>query len=211
MPRPITWYPDELAWIEAHKDWPRALRHQGFVARFDRADVSEGALNALCKRKGWLTGRNGCFPRGATPMNKGKKMLYNPNTARTQFKAGGLPHNAKGAGHEYVDTDGYVVLIVAEPNPWRPSSATRSVHKHRWLWEQANGLVPQGLRLKCLDGDKSNTDPSNWRAIPIEMGPRLNGRFGRGYDAAPAELKPTIMAITELEHAVRVARKGSAA
>ncbi len=36
---------------------------------------------------------------------------------------------------------------------------------------------------------------------------RLNGRFGRGYDAAPAELKPTILAVTELEHQARTARK----
>ncbi|WP_269212609.1 hypothetical protein [Pseudooceanicola algae] len=39
------------------------------------------------------------------------------------------------------------------------------------------------------------------------MAPRLNGRFGRGYDQAPAEIKPAIMAVTELEHAAREARK----
>jgi hypothetical protein len=40
------------------------------------------------------------------------------------------------------------------------------------------------------------------------MAPRLNGRFGRGYDAAPAELKPIILATAKLEHAAREARKG---
>jgi hypothetical protein len=33
--------------------------------------------------------------------------------------------------------------------------------------------------------------------------PRLSGRFGRGYDDAPSELKPTIMAVAKLEHQLR--------
>ena len=52
----------------------------------------------------------------------------------------------------------------------------------------ADGPVPDGHRLKCLDGDKTNCDPSNWEAVPMALAPRLNGRFGRGYDTAPAEL-----------------------
>jgi hypothetical protein len=85
---------------------------------------------------------------------------------------------------------------------------TGMVQKHRYLWEKANGPVPEGMRLKCLDGDRTNCDPSNWRAVPYALAPRLNGRFGRGYDAAPPELKPTIMAITELEHKARQVLKG---
>ena len=54
---------------------------------------------------------------------------------------------------------------------------------------------------------KTNTDPSNWEAIPAALAPRLNGRFGRGYDHAPAELKPTIMLTAKLEHAAREAKK----
>lgn len=46
----ITYFADELAWIEAHRDWPRRQLHAAFQARFDRADVSfaefQGALYA---------------------------------------------------------------------------------------------------------------------------------------------------------------------
>ena len=42
----------------------------------------------------------------------------------------------------------------------------------------------------------------------MALAPRLNGRFGRGYDTAPPELKPTILAIAKLEHAARIKRKG---
>ncbi|TGS75558.1 HNH endonuclease, partial [Mesorhizobium sp. M3A.F.Ca.ET.175.01.1.1] len=62
---------------------------------------------------------------------------------------------------------------------------------------------PAGDALKCLDGDRRNTDPSNWRAIPRALLARLAGRYGRGYDAAPSALKPTILPIAELEHAAR--------
>jgi hypothetical protein len=43
--------------------------------------------------------------------------------------------------------------------------------------------------------------------VPRALLPRLNGRFGRGYDEAPEELKPTIMAVAKLEHSVRERRK----
>jgi hypothetical protein len=41
------------------------------------------------------------------------------------------------------------------------------------------------------------------------MLPRLNGKGSRGrdYDTAPAELKPTIMAVAKLEHGVAAKSK----
>lgn len=79
---------------------------------------------------------------------------------------------------------------------------------HLVEWEAINGPLPAGHALKCLDGDKTNTAPSNWQLIPRALLPRLNGRFGRDYDHAPAELKPTIMATAKLEHRLREIRKG---
>ena len=35
------------------------------------------------------------------------------------------------------------------------------------------------------------------------MLPRLSGRWGLGYDEAPDELKPTVLAVAELEHKAR--------
>ncbi|MCD1616952.1 HNH endonuclease [Salipiger manganoxidans] len=208
MGHPITYSDAELFWIHDNHTRPRLEAHAEFVYLWDRPDVSLSNFNSLCKRKGWLTGRTGCFVKGQTPQNKGQRMPFNPNSARTQFKKGARPHNYRGAGHERVDTkDGYVVMIVDEANPWS-GNKTRPVQKHRYLWEQVNGPVPEGHRLKCLDGDKTNTDPSNWEAVPMALAPRLNGRFGRGYETAPADLKPVILATAKLEHAVREARKG---
>ena len=210
--RPIDWQPEELAWIEARKEWPRAEAHAMFCARFMRSDVSIRAYNSLCKRKGWLTGRTGCFEKGHATHNKGQPMPEHVKSKvkATMFKPGRRPHTWRGAGHERIDSkDGYVYMIVAETNPWT-GAATRPVQKHRYLWEQANGPVPPGHALKCLDGDRTNTNPSNWTPVPKAMLPRLAAaKRGIAYDSAPDELKPVIMTTARLEHAAREARKAN--
>lgn len=196
----------EMEWLEANRTMVIGDYHRAFVVCFGRDDVSAENLHALRKRKGWRTGRSGRFEKGIVPANKGKKCPpgvggRHPNARSTQFRKGNKPHTYRGAGHESVGRDGYVWMIVDETNP-HTGAATRRVQKHTWLWEQKYGPVPEGHVLKCL-GDKLNTDPSNWELIPRAMLPRLNGRFGRGYDHAPAELKPTIMSVTKLEHLAR--------
>ncbi|WP_274630847.1 HNH endonuclease signature motif containing protein [Arvimicrobium flavum] len=200
---------EELAWLRDNCTLPIADYHRAFCDRFGRTETSAAKLNSLRKRQGWKTGRTGHFEKGAVPANKGKPCPAgtggrHPNARKTQFSKGQLPHNYKGPGHESVDEDGYVWIITDATNPWT-GAATWRVHKHRWLWEQANGPVPEGMVLKCLDGNRQNTDPSNWQAIPQGLLPRLNGKSGRNYDHAPAELKPTIMAVARLEHGARTA------
>tara|TARA_Y100000815_G_scaffold246882_1_gene246880 strand:- start:157 stop:993 length:837 start_codon:yes stop_codon:yes gene_type:complete len=204
--RRIKYNDAEMDWLHAHSTLPIGEYHRQFLKAFPRDDVTAQNLHALRKREGMKTGRTGRFEKGAVPANKGKKMPFNPRSAATRFKPGQLPHNHQGAGHERVDTkDGYVVMIVDEVNPWT-GAATRPVHKHRWLWEQKHGPIPEGFALKCL-GDKLNTDPSNWELVPRAMLPRLNGRYGRDFDKAPDQLKPLILAATRLEHAAREKRR----
>ncbi|UOA23625.1 hypothetical protein DSM110277_02054 [Sulfitobacter pontiacus] len=206
--RAIIYTDEELAWIEAHSDQVRKDLHRGFQERFDKPDVSVDSIKSLCTRKGWKTGRTGQFVKGEPPKHKGKKMPFNENSARTQFKKGGLPHNHRGAGHERIcPKDGYVILIVAERNPWT-GAETRPVLKHRWLWEKANGPIPNGHVLKCLNGDKTNCDPGNWELVSQSMLPRLaGGRKGKGYDQHAPELRPTVLAIARLEDKAREAKR----
>lgn len=177
------------------------------MARFGRADVTDDHVKALCTRKGWKTGRTGCFEKGAVPANKGKKMPCNPNSARTQFKKGHRPVNLAEIGHEYVSAkDGYTYLCIAETNP-HTGAAQRFVMKHRYLWEQANGPVPAGQCLKSIDGNRQNCDPSNWICIPRALLPRLSGRWSLAYDDAPPELKPVLLTAAKLQHAAREQRR----
>lgn len=197
----------EMEWLEANRTLPISDYHREFSARFGRSDVSAGNLHALRKRRGWKTGRTGQFRKGDAPINKGKpcapgKGGRHPNAQRTQFRKGGLPHNTKFLGHERVSKDGYVEISIDEENP-HTGYERRYVLKHLHLWEAENGPVPDGQCLKCLDGDRSNTDPSNWIAIPRGVLPRING--GRAtrvmaYDTAPDELKPALMTMARLDH-----------
>lgn len=201
--RQIPYSRAELAFLEARKTLPISEFHAAFVKKFGRLDVTPGHLHALRKRKGWKTGRTGCFEKGLVPHNKGKPMPYHPNSAATRFKKGNRPHNTNYLGHERISQDGYVEISIDETNP-HTGFERRYVLKHRWLWERQHGPVPEGMALKCK-GERTDCDPSNWELIPRALLPRLNGRFGRDYDAAPAELKPTIMAVTKLEHKLREA------
>lgn len=208
---------DEIAWLQENCTLPIGNYHGAFVAKFDRADVTIASLKSLRKAKGWKTGRTGQFAKGQTPPNKGKRCPEgtggrHPNARKTQFRRGQEPHNTKHLGHERINVFGYVEISVAETNP-RTGFERRYVHKHRWLWEQANGPVPEGHCLKCLDGDKTNTDPSNWEAIPRALIPRLNGGTRKQhlpYNEAAPELRPTLIAIARVEHRARELRRGKA-
>lgn len=190
----------QLTWIKRRKNTPRRRLHAEFVARFGHAASFEN-FDGLCKRRGWRNGRDGRFKKGAVPVNKGKRMPYNANSARTRFKKGQRPSNTKYAGHERRDKNGYILVSIDETNP-HTGFERRYVLKHKWRWQQKHGPVPAGMALKCK-GDKLDTDPSNWDLVPRALLPRLNGRFGRGYDAAPADLRPAIMAVAKLEHRLR--------
>lgn len=205
--RAISYSAAERAFVEANCRLRVDELHAAFVAAFARTDVSAANLNALRKREGWRTGRDGRFSNGNEPWSKGRTGVAPEAFRRHQFRKGGLPHNTKYLGHERVSKDGYVEISVDEPNP-HTGFERRYVLKHVWLWEQANGKLPAGMCLKCLDGDRANADPANWKAIPRAMLPRLGGRYGRNYDAAAPELKPAIMAVATLEHVVRVRTRG---
>lgn len=205
----------ELAWLKRHKTLTRRELHARFVKRFGRDDVTLENIKALCSRRKWLTGRDGRIEKGATPPNKGKKNppgSMHPNAIATRFKKGSRPPNLKGPGHEYVcKKDGYVYLVVEGPSPYSSNTSVNShpVMKHRYLWEQAHGPIPEGHCLKCLSGDKTNCDPSNWKLIPRAILPRLaSARWGGvPYDDAPDELKPVILQTALLEHAARSVRR----
>lgn len=203
---------EELAWLESNRDMRRSDLHRFFVMFFDRPEVTHDQIKALCSRKGWKTGRTGCFAKGSVPHNAGKKCAEgkggrHPNARRTQFRKGQEPHNTRYLGHERVTDDGYIEVSVAETNP-HTGYGRRYVLKHRHEWEKVNGPIPEGHALKCLDDDKQNCAPANWIAIPRGVLARLNGGRHRKtlpYREAPAELKPLVLTNARLKHAAHEA------
>ena len=197
----------ELAFIRRRRETPRRQLHAEFVEKFDR-EMTLAAFKTFCKKWGAFTGRTGQFEKGHVPWTQGKKLTPNANSARTQFKKGQRPHNTKPDGYERIDGQrGVVLLRVNETNPYT-GGATRYLQKHYVLWREMHGPLPKGMALKCK-GNPANPDPSNWEAVPRGVLPRLNGQKGRRYDQAPAELKPTMMAVAKLEQAVFERRRRS--
>lgn len=192
----------ELAWIKKYSSWPRRAAHKKFCSKFNRNDVSLNNYKALCKRNGWLTGRTGQFDKGVIPANKGKKMPYNANSARTQFKPGARQGVAiklyKPIGTERITIDGYIERKINDDMPLQ--ARWRAVHLIRW--EEKNGKLPKGMCLKCLDGNRENTDPVNWKVISRGALPFLNGgkaSRGQDYEKAHPEVRPAILAVAELK------------
>lgn len=95
-----------------------------------------------------LTGR---FEKGHKSWNKGTKGLTHAN--KTSFKKGNIPQNHKPVGYERVNVDGYVEIKVAEPNVFKL--------KHRVIYENIYGKIPDNCNVVFADGNKLNLDPDN--------------------------------------------------
>ena len=82
------------------------------------------------------------FHKGHIPTNKGKKVspeIYE-KMSPTMFKKGHINENKRAVGSERVNVYGYIEIKVAEPNRWRL--------KHRLIWEQYNGIIPEGFNVQ---------------------------------------------------------------
>lgn len=209
--RAIIYSAEEMAWLEANRTMVISDYAAAFNERFGR-DIDAKNLHALRKRKGWKTGRTGCFVKGGDPHNKGVpcdpgRGGNHPNARKTQFQPGVRQGVAvrlyKPIGTERRCKDGYLERKINDDMPLQ--ARWRAVHLIRW--EELNGPVPTGHCLKCLDGDRLNTDPANWVCIPRSALPYLVAHRGFDYDGAPAELKPTILALAKVKQAGRAHAK----
>lgn len=103
-------------------------------------------------RKHWIK-------KGTPPPNKGKKQKEYmtkeaiDRTKATRFKKGSIPPNAVPVGYERVDRDGYIYIKV--------EGKRKLVLKHRHIWEQHFGAIPNGNNIQFKDGNKHNCDIDN--------------------------------------------------
>ena len=176
----------QLLWLSEN----RTLTLSQLTAQFNQTfgtDYKVSRLNSLRKRHGWSSGRDGRFPKGHIPANKGRRTPGKYLNA-TQFKIGAKPHNTMPVGTIVVRADGYKQTKIAEPNNWRLT--------HILEWEKVNGPIPKGYLIKFLDGDQLNTDPANMVLITRAEMLRLNHHR---YNQMPDELKPAVMSLAKLE------------
>lgn len=127
-----------------------------------------GQLKAYYHNNGISSGLTGRFEPGHVHFNKGRKGWSAPGTEATRFKAGDLPCTTKAIGWERKRTDGYVYVKV-RMRPSRPDCNDNFVAKHRLIWEEAHGPIPDGHVVIFKDGDTGNFRPG-------QSGSGLQGR-----------------------------------
>lgn len=98
---------------------------------------------------------NGRFSKGSIPWNKG--LSYMPNNKETRFQKGNIPHGHREVGEERIIRDGYIEIKVAEPNVWDL--------KHRVIYREHYGEIPNGHNIIFADGNKMNFDIDNLIAV----------------------------------------------
>ena len=97
--------------------------------------------------------------KGAVAKNKGKKQIeyMSPEaierTKASRFKKGNVPHNARAVGFERIDKDGYVMV--------KATGRRKMELKHRLVWEEHRGAIPDGHCIQFLDGNRQNCDIEN--------------------------------------------------
>lgn len=184
----INYSEEELVFIKINSKLPRKDLHLKFCAKFKRNDINQSNISALCKRKGWSTGRTGCFSKDQTPWNLGKKGYMGPN--ETTFKKGNRPANWKPVGTERINTDGYTEVKTEEPKTWEL--------KQRHIWEKENGPVKKGHIIIFIDGNKENCSIGNLYQVSRAVNSQLN-RDGYGNLTGDLRISAAVMKRLELK------------
>lgn len=191
----------ELIFIELNCTLTRADLTAQFNKAFGR-DLSVANIASLCKRNGWLTGRDGQYKKGNVPHPNAR--LKGPNS--TSFKKGSVPANVRPMFSERKTKDGYIEMKVPERNP-HTGAETRFRFKHVWVWEKANGPVPESHAVVFKDGDRQNCELNNLECVHRRVLQSMNKNFKPS--DYPKEIRPSILALSKLTAESARISKGS--
>lgn len=142
------------------RDYAKGLRNDELTNRINAEFGTHFTVKQVknCKeRNNILSGFDGRFKKGSSPWNKGLKGWCPKGAEKGHFPKGGLPPTTRPMWSERIDRDGYTYIKTDETKKWEL--------KHRWIYEQAHGELPRGTAVIFLDGDKSNFDLSNLKAV----------------------------------------------
>lgn len=199
--KPFRYTEEEHAWLKenipgnSYKDIA-----QMFSERFRPIEVKK--IHAYCKNHKIPTGRTGRFQKGNIPFTKGKKYTEFMcsegirSFKKTWFKDGNIPLNQAPVGTERTRR-GYVEIKVAMPNVWK--------RKHRVLWEQAHGPIPEGCYVRFRDGNHLNFELDNLMLVDEDTHVAMSRLR---MQSPPPELFETAVLIGKLDAETWKKRKG---
>ena len=138
------------------------------------------------------------FKKKHVPANKGKKMSAEQyaKCKGTMFKKGKDPQNYRPVGSQWITKDGYIEIKVKDPGMWKL--------KHRVIWEEHNGEIPQGEIVIFKDNNPLNCNIDNLMLISKGENVRVNAMGGGCYTG---QAKETAVAIARLDILISKRRK----
>ena len=171
-----------------------------FNDRFEIQTTKSGIANLMNKNNIKTLSNRGQFKKGMASFNKGLKQtdFMSPEaierTKATRFQKGQESHNKRPVGSERFTREGFIEVKVAEPNVWKL--------KHRLVWEEANGEVPDKHVVTFLDGNKQNVALENLRLITMEENAYLNKNGLRYDDAELTEMGLNVAKVMTRTHQI---------
>ena len=109
------------------------------------------------------------------------------------FKKGNEPFNTKYNGHERVSIDGYTEIRIKKGT---------YVLKHRYIWEQSHGQIPEGYILVFIDKNPQNITVEN-----LELITRKENMLRNSIQRYPVELKSTIRLVKKLNRHINAKKQ----
>lgn len=143
-----------------------------FREKFGRCLTYEQIKNFKGNNK-ICSGVNTKFKKKHVPANKGKKMSEEQyaKCKDTMFKKGNRPQNYRPVGSQRIAKNGYIEIKVKDPGTWKL--------KHRVIWEEHNGEIPQGDIVIFRDNNPLNCAIDNLMLISKGENVRMN-KMGAG-------------------------------
>lgn len=133
--------------------------------------ITKAQMKCLKANNNIASGLTGHFVKGQTSWNKGKKLQTIGRMADTQFKKGQFSPNRLPIGSERLSKEGYHEVKIQDGHMGKNWKA-----KHRILWEEVNGSIPNKHRIVFLDGDKNNITIENLALMTFEQTAVMSAR-----------------------------------
>lgn len=165
-------------------------------------DVTKQQLSNLFRHKGIKSGVVTYFPKGYVPANKGKRLseAQKAKIRATLISRQIVSPNRMPVGSEYVRSDGFVHIKVANPNTWRM--------KHHVVWEMHYEPIKKNEMLIFLDGDRANCRIENLMLVNRAENNLMNRNHMRSKDAEITKTGVLIAKLRVLKSEKLKRRKG---
>lgn len=174
------WSAEEIEYLKIHYPVTENKVLMGLFNCSEKSLYSAASVNGLKKTDQYISEKFGAilkrvgaasrFKKGNVSFNKGKKQSEYmtaeaiDKTAATRFKTGQKPHNTVEVGFERITKDGYIEVKIGDFQ----NSADNFKLKHRLVWEENNGPVPEGFQVRFIDGNRRNFELSNLKLMSFE-------------------------------------------